>query len=83
MKTRSWTVDCAIGENPPLAGAIVASTRARYELLEVIPVESRIWPNRFRFVMRRLPSDDPVDGEWPVTPYRRGEGPADHFGAPS
>jgi hypothetical protein len=72
-------------DDAPEPGDIIRKPRVDHEVLDVWPTESRIWPNRWTLVTRSLgPHDDrPRAGRrlWPTVPYRRGEGPADVFGA--
>lgn len=52
--------------------------RARYVVVEARPIDSRIWHDRWRLSVRRVPDDTPVTlPALSFVPYGRGEGPAD------
>lgn len=85
-------MDLALDDHePPGHDDVLVSVQAVYRVIEVRPVESRLWPNRWHLTVVRV--GDALDGA-PVTPtgpgpsgrlfgtrrYRQGEGPADVFG---
>lgn len=90
MKRRSMTLDLALdNEHPPSVGDYLTTARAAYLVVDVRPVESRVWPNRWRLDLEPLPSgsnDDPPtltrDGQrvHPTSRYAKGETPAQFFG---
>jgi hypothetical protein len=76
----------------PQAGDIILGSRVAYRVTGARPVESRIWPNRWALTCRRLGPAWPPPARCPhplddgclvhvTRTYRRGETPADHFGA--
>ena len=84
MKPRHFNLDLAdeLAE-PPSAGDMLFSTIAAYVILEVRPVESRVWPFRWALTVRRVARDhQPAEGAraWHTQPYRKGERPEDVFG---
>lgn len=96
--TRRFTLDIALHDQPPITGDHLAGPQAAYEILEVLPVDSKVWPNRWRLTVRRIGNtadhaaaikDDQrsaaLRGTRPTwrtfRTYRRGEGPAEFFGA--
>lgn len=90
MKQRSMTLDLALdNEDPPSRGDYLTTARAAYRVVDVRPVESRVWPNRWHVELERLPYGDndhpPTVAEpgqrcHPTSRYARGETPADFFG---
>jgi hypothetical protein len=89
-KPRRFSLDLAADEpRSPDRGDVLAGPRAAYRIIEARPVESRIWCNRWALTVERIGSRDDlarVPPEeyayvWDSTPYRRGEGPSDVFGA--
>lgn len=90
-QTRRMTLDLALNNHhPPVLGDLLTTERAAYVITDIRPVESRVWGNRWKIELRRLPhgsnSRPPLTvGEQRVHPtstYARGERPADYFAAP-
>lgn len=88
-KTTRFVYDLPLTEEQaPRPGDYMTSVRCAYEIVDAVPVESRVWPNRWKLTLRRLPSgcnDDPPIPQldhvtWPSERYRRGESPAEFFG---
>jgi hypothetical protein len=67
----------------PAPGDLVHSARATYRVTGSREVESRVWCNRWALTLERLPGAGPGTGgrEFHVRSYRRGETPAEFFGA--
>jgi hypothetical protein len=90
MKRRTMTLDLAPdNEEPPSLGDVVTTARAAYEVVDVRPVESRVWSNRWRLELGRLPSGSNDDPPLPrrggarthsTSTYAKGETPAQFFG---
>lgn len=82
--TRTLTLDFATGRDPHEPGTILYGARNHWRILAAEAVESRVWPYRWRYTVEPLGAhggDIPAGGHR-VFNYRRGEGPADHFGPP-
>lgn len=55
----TFTMDCAPDDlRPPAEGDYVATARTGYRVTEVRPVESRLWPNRWRLTVVKIGSAD-------------------------
>lgn len=92
MKRRSFTLDQALeNDRAPLVGDVIVSARTVRRVVDVRPVESRVWPNRWRLTVDYIGKatngrpDEPVaieEGRQVITTslYRRGEGPVEFFG---
>lgn len=84
------TLDCAPGSPPPQVGDVLVKPRKKYRITEVRPIESRVWPNRWKVTMVESGLSgghicwwDPYDRRWTcfhTTSYRRGEGPVEFYG---
>lgn len=84
MSTRTMTVDFAEETDPDEPGTVLYGARDHWRVLDARPVESRVWPWRWKYTLEPL---GPHHGRIPtggrrISTYRRGEGPADHFGPP-
>lgn len=80
---RDVNYDLPPGEDPPAPGDLIRSTRNRYRVLDVRPVESRVWSNRWKLTLENLGrhEDAPwAEGEHSFRRYRPGEGPEDSYG---
>lgn len=68
----------------PEPGDVLRGPRVDHLVVDVWPTDSAIWPNRWTVTVRSLGPQRGTPNEggriWPVEPYRRGEGPHDHFG---
>jgi len=89
MKRRSMTLDLALdNEDPPARGDYLTTYSAAYRIVDVRPVESRVWPNRWRLDLERLPTGNNLDQPDPgpghrchrSSRYRPGETPSQFFG---
>ena len=79
---RTFTIDHAPGADPMVPGELLATARNLYRVLEVREVESRLWPNRFRYgteLVRAHGGRVPAAARTTST-YRKGEGPVEFFG---
>lgn len=76
------TVDFATETDPSEPGEILYGARNHWRVVDVRPVESRVWPFRWKYTLEPLgPHGDRIPlGAHKIFTYRRGEGPADHFG---
>lgn len=86
MPTRRMTLDFDHEADPDVPGTILYGPRHHWRVIATEPVESRVWPWRWRYTLDPLgPHHDQVpDGAHRISTYRKGEGPADRFGpAPS
>lgn len=85
-KPRRYMLDMAIGnEDAPAIDEVLRGPRVDHLIVDVWPTDSKVWPNRWTCTIRSLGPHDGCprdDGRRvrPVTTYRRGEGPHDHFG---
>lgn len=80
VKARELYYDILDDRQPPVPGDFLQGVRARYEVTEVRPVDSRVWWNRWLLTVVRVPSQsEPSFGRrvHPFRRYRRGEGPED------
>lgn len=91
MRPREFTFDMALSESqPPQPGEWLRGPNVVYVVTEVRPVESRIWPNRWRLRCERVGETNDLAflamvrasgvKVWPFEPYRKGEGPVECFG---
>ena len=89
MRRRSMTLDLALdNEDPPTAGDYLTSYAAAYRIVDVRPVESRVWPNRWRVDLERLPhgnnlgqpTTEPGQRVHRTSRYRPGETASQFFG---
>lgn len=78
LATITYDIDAEQEANPPQAGEFLSTSRSRYRIVEARPVESKVWPHRWRLRVERLgqhggtvPSSD-----WRLRWYRRGERPS-------
>lgn len=89
---RRFTLDQALDSDPPQPGDLLAGPASVYRIHDVRPVDSRIWPERWKLDVERL--DDGTlahrhqllrtgaargDRLHAFTNYRPGERPADYF----
>ncbi len=84
VDVRKFYLDLALDD--PLAiraGDVIAGPRKRWIVTEAYPTDSKVWGNRWTL---RLRDDDTIQvpsrhGRRVISsaPYRRGEGPHDHF----
>ncbi len=69
MKPATLTYDISADQeaNPPQPGDFVSTTRSRYRIIDARPVESRVWPHRWRLLVERLGQHG---GKVPQTDWR-------------
>lgn len=77
-------IDFAHEIDPDPPGAILYGRRHHWRVVATEPVESRVWPWRWRYTVEPL---GPHHGQIPadahrISAYRKGEGPVDCFGPP-
>lgn len=86
-----FRLDLAVDDSrSPDRGDVLYSARLIYEITDARPVDSKVWPNRWAITCRRLGPRNadtvvvprPGAQAWHSRLYRRGEGPADHYGPP-
>lgn len=96
MKQRRYTLDLPLTNvRPPQAGDLLCTARTVNRVTDSRPVESRIWPNRWKITAVRVAErsiEERAASRYPSVPdgahcfvsqpYRRGEGPIDVFGDP-
>lgn len=80
---RVFRIDYAPGVIPDLGvDDVLATARNLYQVREVRPVDSVVWPNRWRVETVLIgPHDNRIPaGARPLSTYPRGTGPVEFFG---